>query len=182
MRRMSLRIPSVLAIFLTMVMVMFCSMVYAGKLYEVVPGETLWGNAGQNHTVVQTAQIGEQPESHISHIRLHYHMSLTNLQKTAQQGPFQNVMYTVKPGDTLWSISLRYHVSIGKLKALNGIQTSFLSPGQKLQIASMNSPAIESVISSHPGLLQGAPEYLIPVYQAAAKKYGIQWTILAAIH
>lgn len=43
--------------------------------------------------------------------------------------------YTVKPGDTLYRISLTNKVSIEKLKKLNNIKENYIKVGQKLQIS-----------------------------------------------
>lgn len=47
-----------------------------------------------------------------------------------------NIVHTVKDGDTLWAIANRYHTSVEKLKAQNGIETAsnLIVPGQKLII------------------------------------------------
>lgn len=43
--------------------------------------------------------------------------------------------YTVKPGDTLWSISQRYQIPLAKLKEWNQIDdSSLIYPGQKLKL------------------------------------------------
>ena len=45
------------------------------------------------------------------------------------------ITYRVRPGDTLYSIALRYGTSVRTLKRLNGIRSPrFLKPGQKLRI------------------------------------------------
>lgn len=44
-------------------------------------------------------------------------------------------MYTVQPGDTLWSISQKYEgLTIQQLKTLNGLNSSNLKVGQKLKL------------------------------------------------
>jgi LysM repeat protein len=42
--------------------------------------------------------------------------------------------YTVKKGDTLWSIAKKYNVDVEKLKYLNGLRGTALSPGKVLRI------------------------------------------------
>ena len=44
----------------------------------------------------------------------------------------ENEYYIVQKGDTLWSISKEYNISIDKLKELNNLKTNLLSIGQKL--------------------------------------------------
>jgi hypothetical protein len=44
------------------------------------------------------------------------------------------VIYTVKPGDNLWSIGKRYYVPVDTLKSLNELTSDELQVGQKLLI------------------------------------------------
>ncbi len=44
--------------------------------------------------------------------------------------------YTVRPGDTLWDISMKYGISIKQLKAMNKMRSSRIRPGEKLKISS----------------------------------------------
>ena len=44
------------------------------------------------------------------------------------------VIYMVKPGDNLWSIGKRYHVSVERLKKMNDLTGDLIVPGQKLII------------------------------------------------
>ena len=43
-------------------------------------------------------------------------------------------IYTVKPGDSLWSIGKRYYISVDRLKKMNELNTDELQIGQKLLI------------------------------------------------
>ena len=45
-----------------------------------------------------------------------------------------NNTYIVQPGDTLWSISKKYEVSIEQLKKANNLSSDKLTPGQKLKV------------------------------------------------
>lgn len=42
--------------------------------------------------------------------------------------------YTVKDGDTLWSIATKYKLSVAKLKELNKLKTNVIYKGQKLKV------------------------------------------------
>jgi len=44
------------------------------------------------------------------------------------------VIYTVKRGDSLWSISLRFNTSIERIKKANNLKDIIIYPGQKLII------------------------------------------------
>lgn len=45
------------------------------------------------------------------------------------------MIHVVKPGETLYQISQRYHISISELKALNHLKSDVLSAGQKLHVS-----------------------------------------------
>ena len=42
--------------------------------------------------------------------------------------------YTVKSGDTLWSISQRYGTTVQAIQSLNGMTNAKLSPGMNLRV------------------------------------------------
>lgn len=43
-------------------------------------------------------------------------------------------IYRVKPGDNLWSIGKKYHVSVDSLRRINNLTSDLIMPGQKLLI------------------------------------------------
>lgn len=44
------------------------------------------------------------------------------------------LIYTVRPGDTLWRISRKFNTTVNKLKRINSISGNLIYPGQKLKI------------------------------------------------
>ncbi len=50
-------------------------------------------------------------------------------------GPDGETTYTVVSGDSLWSISRRFHVQVEQLRQWNGLDGSMLRPGQVLRLA-----------------------------------------------
>lgn len=44
------------------------------------------------------------------------------------------IIYTIKSGDTLWMISQKYGAKVDNIKALNGLTSNLIYPGQQLQI------------------------------------------------
>ena len=53
--------------------------------------------------------------------------------------------YTVKSGDTLWSIAKKYNVSVYDLKSINGMINSLLSVGQVLKIPQNSKDQVEFI-------------------------------------
>ncbi|QXM05494.1 LysM peptidoglycan-binding domain-containing protein [Crassaminicella indica] len=49
-------------------------------------------------------------------------------------GRFRIDTYTVKVGDTLWSISKSFNITVDELVQLNGLQGSLIYKGQILKI------------------------------------------------
>lgn len=57
------------------------------------------------------------------------------IQEQKEKQRFLNpIIYTVQPGDTLYSISRKYGLSLEELKKLNGLTTNQLSVGQSIKI------------------------------------------------
>ena len=59
----------------------------------------------------------------------------------ASQGAGPTVRYTVKPGDTLWTIAVRHYAGdprdgIWKIERRNHLGGALISPGQKLLLPS----------------------------------------------
>ena len=52
--------------------------------------------------------------------------------------------YTVGEGDTLYSISKRYNLTVKELQELNGLTSSEISLGQELQVTSADNPKLSS--------------------------------------
>lgn len=70
----------------------------------------------------------------------------------------------VVPGDTLYGISHRYHVSIADLQSLNGLTSATIKPGQKLVL-----PASARGVAAAPPAAATAP--VAPVSTAAATPF-----------
>lgn len=66
---------------------------------------------------------------------------VTSRSQAVAEEPVQLVSYTVQPGDTLWSYAEKItpqggdvSENVNRLIAINGLDSTWLEPGQKLQV------------------------------------------------
>lgn len=59
-----------------------------------------------------------------------------------------NGLYTVKKGDSLYSISLTYKTTVNRIKELNGLTADIIYPGQVLKVSSGQTKALSDIIRS----------------------------------
>ena len=99
------------------------------ETYVVKKGDTLWGISNQygvsvtelaelNGVNANTLQIGQ----------------VLKIPKKEGSNPDNMFMYTVKKGDTLYSIANKYNTSVDKIKSLNYLKDNNLYIGQVLRI------------------------------------------------
>lgn len=90
--------------------------------------------------------------------------------------------YTVKPGDTLWSISQRYQTTVDQLKKWNNLSSDIIYPNQVLQVNGSTSSNTKSnnnkssSSGSQSNSNQGASTYTVvrgDTLSGIAAKYGI---------
>lgn len=97
--------------------------------YTVQRGDSLW-------------KISRKYEVPVNDIISFNNLSSVNLQTgdelkiplTSQDNNTASTTYTVKTGDTLWSIAKNFDVSVNDLKAANNLTSNLLSVGQTLTI------------------------------------------------
>ena len=63
----------------------------------------------------------------------------------------KNEYYTVKSGDTLYSIAKKFNIPVDKLKNINNLNSNMLSIGQKLKIKESDTNITENYYSVQPG-------------------------------
>ena len=106
--------------------------------YLVKAGDTLWGIATRfgvstndlrlwNHLTTDTLQIGQA-------LKLIPDITDPTYPDDPDDHSGDVVTYSVKAGDTLWSIGRRFDVSLNNLRLWNHLTTDFLSIGQELKL------------------------------------------------
>lgn len=60
--------------------------------------------------------------------------STTAKKPTPTKSSSSSVSHTVKSGDTLYGLALRYKSTVAKIKAANGLKSDIIRPGQRLRI------------------------------------------------
>jgi murein DD-endopeptidase MepM/ murein hydrolase activator NlpD len=90
-------------------------------------------------------------------------------------------MIEVKPGDTLFGLSRRHHVSLTELTSLNNLSNPSLKPGQKLYLpAAGGGSAPRSSAAAASAAVEAATPAPIPLAQASpevAARYGASYTV-----
>ena len=55
--------------------------------------------------------------------------------------------HTVKSGESVWSISHKYGISIAKLKSLNGLTSNLIFPNQVLKVSGSSSEQRQQIVA-----------------------------------
>ncbi len=127
----------------------------AEEYYVVQKNDTLWGIARKFGITVDDIKNANNLKSNTLSIGQLLYIP-TQMEKTSSD------TYTVKSGDTLYSIARKYNLSVDELKELNNLTSNTLSIGQVLKI-SPSMPLNENTYT----VKQGDTLYSI------ANKYGV---------
>lgn len=101
------------------------------NIYTIKPGDTLYSIAKTyNTTVDKIKQLNNFSTNNLS-INQQIKIPTTGFIET----PTTTTTYTVKPGDTLYSIAGRYNTTVNNIKQLNNLSSNILSVGQQLLIS-----------------------------------------------
>ena len=140
--------------------------------YLIVSGDNFWtigrkfGVSAQaieraNPTIVPTRlQIGQK-------ISIPTSGSIPTIKSNTETVANSDTSYTVKSGDTLGHIAMRYKIKVDELKTLNGLISDLIQIGQKLKLPEMTTIE-EAPISSQLLPSPVAPEPALPPLSTAA--------------
>ena len=100
------------------------------RTYTVQPGDTLWALSLRFHTTVaELVRLNDIQDPNLIYVGQVLRLP---------GGSPETFSYTVRPGDTLWALSLRFHTTVAELVRLNDIQNpDLIYPGQRLTIPSI---------------------------------------------
>lgn len=98
--------------------------------YTVKSGDTLYRIAAQNNTTVDTLkQLNNLKTNNLSVGQI-----LTLPSNEIIEIPIEPINYTIKSGDTLYSIAKKYNTTVNQIKQLNNLQNDTLTINQTLKI------------------------------------------------
>ena len=110
-----------------------------GNYYTVQKGDTLYGIANNYGISVDELKAA----NNLSSNTLTIGKVLLIPEVEEPETPDENI-YTVKSGDTLYSIANKYGMTVDELKALNNLTSNTLSIGQKLVISEGNAATLDT--------------------------------------
>lgn len=97
--------------------------------YIVKKGDSLWSIASKNNTSVNEIKKLNNLSSNNLSIGQLLKLPTTNNEEIIDEN-----VYTVEKGDSLYSISRKYNITVDNLKSANNLTSNLLSIGQKLVI------------------------------------------------
>ncbi|MFC0524631.1 LysM peptidoglycan-binding domain-containing protein [Pontibacillus salicampi] len=106
-------------------------------------GDTLWSIGQENGISVSQLKEINNLDSNI--IYPSQRLSVDGQAETSNQQAQSSQSYTVKSGDTLWSIGQENGVSVASLKSWNNLSSSLIFPGQELALNGSTSTEGETV-------------------------------------
>ena len=97
--------------------------------YTVQKGDSLWSIANKFGVTVDSLKQANNLTSNLLSVGQVLIIPSNNLPPSNDY-----TIYTVKAGDSLWSIANRFGVSVDSIKSLNSLTSNLLSIGQELKI------------------------------------------------
>jgi len=106
-----------------------------GNTYTVKSGDSLWSIANRFNTTV--AEIKRLNNLNTNALQVGQVLKLPTGNENANNN--QGNTYTVKSGDSLWSIARKYDTSVSELQNLNNLSSTILQVGQVLKVPQSSS-------------------------------------------
>ena len=103
-----------------------------GNTYTVKSGDSLWSIANRFGTTVDTLRTINNLSTNTLQVGQVLKLPTTNTSTGNNNGN----TYTVKSGDSLWSIARKYDTTVSELQNLNNLTSTTLQVGQVLQLPS----------------------------------------------
>lgn len=126
-------VPALRRAFVATIVICLCSGALA-RTITVQQGESLWGIAQKHGTDVETLRQLNSLTSDL--LRVGQQLRLPG----GEDGEGAPATVTVRPGDTLYEISLRHGVSVASLIAYNDLDGTMIHPGQELVLSPGETP------------------------------------------
>jgi len=108
----------------------------SGNTYTVKSGDSLWTIANKYNTTVNELKSLNNLTS--NNLTIGQVLKLPTGASSGGTVVGENV-YTVKSGDSLWSIANKYGITVNELKSLNNLTSNNLTIGQTLKVPSSES-------------------------------------------
>ena len=128
----------------------------ASNYYVVKSGDSLWSIAKKFNISVDDLKELNKLNSNLLSIG-------QNLMIPTKESSNNNEFYVVKSGDSLWSISNEFGISVQQLKTINNLKSDLLSIGQKLIVSKNLTNKNEYMVKSGDTLYSIANKYGVSV-------------------
>ena len=134
------------------------------KTYVVKAGDTLYGISNQFGVSVTELALLNNVDANSLKVG-----QVLTIPSSSGTNPNNMFMYTVKKGDSLYSIASKYNTTVQKIIDLNYLKNTNLSIGQILRIPEMYTPSNEISLPNYISYIVKKGDSLYSI----AKKYGI---------
>lgn len=142
-------------------------------LHTVVPGESLFTIALQ----YQIPLLNLKEVNHLNSLLVDIGQELfipdIIASKMLSRGIERSISYTVKAGDTLWSIATRFNVGVDHLKKVNNLSSNALQIGQTLNIPNLDNNTVSPSASGGSTSNNSTPNITIHTVSAGESLWGI---------